>query len=169
MEPRAWAAAFCETLKEWQLGKAQDGVELLPAFQRSRDLQAARASVVELFDRVTTRTDSMIQKLKAMEPPAVETGPAGQRALIGGFAQLRPVFVHARERARLLPISSRPAMERGFRRLDKAYQRELDATSNAFDKLDSLDSSRPESSEAAHAFENQPACRATRGLPPPKS
>jgi hypothetical protein len=159
IEPEDWASSFCRTVTEWQFTKARDGVELLPKFQRSRNLVAARASLVELFDRVIQRTDTMLEKLGDMEPPAVTNGPKIQEMFTHGFGQLRPALVRARDRARGLPVSSRQAINRGFRRLDRSYQSDLDGMQDAFSDLEALDVPESDSRKLDRAFSNEPACR----------
>jgi hypothetical protein len=159
MKPEDWASSFCRTVSEWQYAKAHDGVELLPKFQRGRNLVAARASLVELFDRAIRRTDTMLEKLSDMEPPAVAHGPRIQEMFTHGFGQLRPVFVQARDHARALPVSTRQAMNRGFRRLDRSYQSDLEGMQDAFSGLEALDIPESDSQKLDRAFSNEPACR----------
>lgn len=153
VETGAWVADVCTAVGDWALGLQEIGTNIADEASSS-DIQAARDSLVDLFDSAVSSTEDMLDAVDEAGAPDVKDGPALARDFRDALDGAKTVFEKARDDAADLPTDDPEDFGSDAEALASKVGEGFDAVGEGLEDLDDKYSGIDLQSE----FEDEPAC-----------
>jgi hypothetical protein len=137
--PKKWVSVFCSSVVSWERSVKSDTAKfenvVLGLEAPDRNLKKARRLMVGFLAGIVAETETMVDEVSTVGPPAIRNGAKLQAGVIDGFTQLIAVFRSAKRSAQTLPTSNAASFARQAKALGNRIQSGTNRIGTAFTAL----------------------------------
>lgn len=151
-EAPEWAATVCGAVGDWVQSLQDNSQKLGSELRDSTNLKNVKATFVDFLEDAEQSSEAMVAKVEGAGAPDVDNGEEIQQKLVSGLEEIQQSFSTAVDKANDLSTTNPQSFAQEVGALTQEVQRNLEATGNDFNNLDT------ESSELKEATDNEPAC-----------
>jgi type IV pilus biogenesis protein CpaD/CtpE len=153
--PDQYAAGVCGAISDWQKELQSSISTMSSKLSASSTPDEVKGKLVEFMEAATKSTESMLSKVKAAGPPAIDDGAKLQSDLEAGLTKAKNAFAQARDKAKALPTDDPAAFQREATALGTTLTEQGSAIEATFKGL----STKYDSKDLNQAFDEEPACK----------